>query len=124
MGVRQCPGWEVQSHQEICGPRGRDAQGKKESPKVGVGWQLNNGNCMMCKFPPTRADWTWGHMQGALQGSGNAPSGRVAGRINIGVGPRSACGIIIIDIESWERWWWWWWGGGGGGGEPVPDGQP
>ena len=52
MGVRQCPGWEVQSHQEICGPRGREAQGKKESPKVGVGWQLNNGNCMMCKFPP------------------------------------------------------------------------
>ena len=50
-------------------------------------------------------------MQGALQGSGNAPSGRVAGRISIGVGPRSACGIIIIDIESWERWW----GGGGGG---------
>ena len=48
MGVRQCPGWEVQSHQEICGPRGREAQGEKESPKVGVGWQLNNGNCMMC----------------------------------------------------------------------------
>ena len=52
-----------------------------------------------------------GHIQGALQGSGNAPSGRVARRISIGVGPRSACGIIIIDIESWERL-----GGGGGGG--------
>ena len=52
-----------------------------------------------------------GHIQGALQGSGNAPSGRVARRISIGVGPRSACGIIIIDIESWERL------GGGGGGE-------
>ena len=59
-----------------------------------------------------------GHIQGALQGSGNAPSGRVARRISIGVGPRSACGIIIIDIESWERL------GGGGGGELVPDGQP
>ena len=34
---------------------------------------------------------------------------------SIGVGPRSACGINIIDNESWERW------GGGGG---VPDGQP